>query len=92
MIIKKLAGDHGTVSKFTCSNLAKFMHQNKGEYTGDFVDGVLLDNFIVATKRGYAAFLETYVNPNMSTYTVYFQKGAAADIWKLWDAYTSKVF
>ena len=32
----------------------KWFHQNEAKYTGDFVEGVLLDNFVIATKRGFA--------------------------------------
>lgn len=51
----------------------KWMHQNNGTYTGDFVDGCMLDNFIVETKRGYAAFYEHCTNEWTSVYRVEFQ-------------------
>ena len=54
-------------------NLEKWLHQNHGTYTGDFVEGCLLDNFIVETKRGYAVFYEHYVNEWSSVYRVEFQ-------------------
>ena len=52
--------------------LEKWMHQNKGEYTADYFDGCLLDNFIVCTKNGIAAVYEHYVNSNMSNYLIKF--------------------
>ena len=33
--------------------LEKWMHQNRAEYTGAFVEGTLLDNFVIACKRGF---------------------------------------
>lgn len=53
-------------------NFEKWFHQNKGEYGGDFVEGVLLDSFTVVTKRGVAAFYDTFVNTNESCYTIKF--------------------
>lgn len=54
-------------------NFPKWFHQNKAEYTGDYEEGCLLDNFIVETKRGYAVFYEHYLNANSSDYLVEFQ-------------------
>ena len=62
----------------------KWFHQNKAEYTGDFVEGSLLDNFVIETKRGFAAIYEKYVNEWTSCYHVVFQKGAAQDVFKQW--------
>ncbi len=50
----------------------KWMQQNKAEFTGDYVTGVLQDSFVVATKRGYAFFYEHYLNEWSSDYAVYF--------------------
>ena len=55
--------------------LGKWLHQNKAEYTGDYYDGVLLDNFVVQTKNGIAAIYEHYINPNKSDYLVKFERG-----------------
>lgn len=59
------------------ADLEKWMYQNKAVYTGDFVEGCLLDNFMVQTKRGHAAIYEHYLNPNSSDYLVYFQPGCS---------------
>lgn len=40
----------------------KWMHQNDAQFTGAFFDGVLLDNFVLSCKRGYAAVYEHHVN------------------------------
>ena len=50
----------------------KWAHQNQIEYTGDFVEGVLLDNFVVFTKHGIAALYAHYLNPWQSNYIVEF--------------------
>lgn len=55
--------------------LEMWMHQNKAEYTGDFVDGVLLDNFVLSTQRGFAFVYEHYLNPNQSDYLVIYAIG-----------------
>ena len=46
--------------------LDKWMYQNKAIYTGDYIEGCLLDNFVVGTRRGYAAIYENYINANRS--------------------------
>lgn len=66
------------------ANFEKWAHQNNAEYTGDFLCGCLLDNFVMVTKRGYAAFYEHYVNGGMSDYYVEFQAGAAKDVFNAW--------
>lgn len=70
--------------KISPSNLKKWLHQNKAENTGEFVEGSLLDNFVVSCKRGFAAVYERYVNPWVSEYLVEFQAGSAPDVWKRW--------
>lgn len=52
--------------------LEKWIHQNTAGYTGDFFQGVLLDNFVLSCRRGYAFLYENYVNSNMSNYLVKF--------------------
>ena len=53
-------------------DLEKWMYQNKAEYTGNYVEGVLQDSFVVATKRGYAFFYDHCLNAWSSDYAVYF--------------------
>ena len=62
----------------------RWMHQNGGTFSGEWVDGCLIDSFIIATRRGYAAFYEHYVNTWTSDYYVEFQPGAAQDVFKTW--------
>lgn len=65
-------------------DLEKWIHQNKAEYTGDFVDGRLLDNFVLACKRGIAAVYEHYLNCWTSDYLVEFEPGKAEEVWRHW--------
>ena len=51
--------------------LDMFMHQNKGEVI-DCVEGSLLDNLLINTKRGTVALYEHYVNCWTSNYEVKF--------------------
>ncbi len=78
--------DKTKVTAFTLNprDLEKWMHQNRAVYVGDFVEGCLLDNFVLACKNGFAAVYEKYVNPNMSTYYVEFQRGAAQRVFCNW--------
>ena len=53
-------------------DINKWLHQNQAEYTGDFFEGCLLDNFIVSCKNGIAALYEHYSNCWSSCYEVHF--------------------
>lgn len=57
----KLASDH----------LEMWLHQNRA-FIEECAEGCLLDNYLVTTKRGQAAIIETYVNCWTSCYTVHF--------------------
>lgn len=69
-----------TSFRIGATNLEKWMAQNKAEYTGDFVDGALLDNFMLACKRGFAAVYEHYLNCWSSDYLVEFESGIAQNV------------
>ena len=62
----------------------KWMYQNGAEYAGDYVEGCLLDNFVVSTRRGFAAVYENYVSEWASDYYGEFQPGAAQDVFSNW--------
>lgn len=66
------------------TNLEKWMRQNKAKYTGTFIEGCLLDNFVLVCKRGFAAVYERYVNCWTSNYMIEFQPGPAQDVWRGW--------
>lgn len=69
---------------FDQAGLEKWMHQNRAEYTGAFVDGTLLDNFVLVCKRGFAAVYEHPLNEWCSDYRVEFEVGAAQEVWSRW--------
>lgn len=59
--------------RFIVKQMEKWEHQNGAEHTGDFFEGVLLDNYVLACKRGYAAHYERYVNPWTSAHEIRFE-------------------
>lgn len=61
-----------TTFQIGIADMNKWIHQNNAEYTGDFVDGVLADSFMLSCKRGTAAIYEHYVNEWSSNYLVLF--------------------
>lgn len=68
--------------------------QNDGE-TVDGVDGCLLDNFVVACRRGWAFVYEHYLNPWESNYRVKFvpykdEDGCRA-AWDEWETFREEV-
>lgn len=69
----------------------KWMHQNAGEYVGEFAEGCLLDNFVVMTKRGFAAFYEHYLNEWSSDYYVEFEPGAAQGVFANWYKFEAEI-
>jgi hypothetical protein len=69
---------------FNQSGLDKWIHQNQAKYTGAFLNGVLLDNFVLCCKRGFAAIYEYPLNEWSSCYRVEYEHGAAQEVWKRW--------
>lgn len=55
------------------NKLDMWLHQNRAECIGNHVEGCLLDNFIVSTKRGVAAIYEHCLNEWSSNYYVEFE-------------------
>ena len=53
------------------ASLEKWLYQNDGEIV-EILEGCLLDSYLIETKRGTAAIMETYATPNSSKYTLYF--------------------
>lgn len=70
--------------------LGKWMAQNAAEYTGDFVEGCLLDNFVLAVKRGFAAVYEYPVSAWSSVYRVVWEAGAAQNLFREWYAFEAE--
>lgn len=73
-----------TTFRIRPDDLDKWMHQNKAKYTGAFVEGCLLDNFVLVCKRGFAAVYECHLNEWSSTYQVEFEAGTAQEVWRRW--------
>jgi hypothetical protein len=85
--------DAAGVTRFRISagrDMEKWINQNSAEYTGDFSPGCLLDNFVMVTRRGYAAFYENVVNCWTSDYFVEFQPGPAQDVFRKWYAFETE--
>lgn len=73
----------------TNMDLEKILYQNKVS-DFDYIDcfeGCLLDSLFVATKRGYMAILETFVNCWSSCYTIHFSE-SENEIYSIWEKYT----
>ena len=64
--------DGVTAAYIGSTDFGQWMKQNQGEYTGEYVEGCLLDSFVVATKRGYAFFYEHFLNTGSSDYEMFF--------------------
>lgn len=62
----------GKIVKFYIDSmqLEKWLYQNKAEFTGNCIEGVLLDNFGICTPKGFAFIYESYVNANQSRYYI----------------------
>lgn len=78
-------------------SLSRWMHQNKAQYTGAYVEGVLVDSFVVETKRGVAAIYEHALNEWTSNYCIEFtdykngfKNGEVDKIWSDWYAFEEK--
>jgi hypothetical protein len=65
-------------------DIGRWLHQNHTIPTGDFVEGCLLDNWVVATKRGFAAIYEHYLNPNSSCYRIVWEDSTAQNMFAQW--------
>lgn len=78
----------GTITKIRMNPtyLQMWLHQNNAQIS-DCLEGVLLDNLLVLTKRGWAAIYENAINANASDYIIEFQTGTAPDVFKHWDAF-----
>jgi len=68
------------------AEMGKWVVQNNAVYTGDFIDGTLLDNFTVWTRRGMAIITEYIENCWTSSYLVRWSKDESL-IWDLWDEF-----
>ena len=64
-------------------NLDQIIKQNRA-FVDDVIEGCLLDDLYLITKRGYMLLLETYANANSSIYTMYFDTDSSAfdEMWE----------
>ena len=71
-----------------------WIRQNDGE-TVDAVEGCLLDNFVVACRRGWAFVYEHFVNAWSSNYLVIFvpykDEAACRAAWDEWEVFRDSV-
>ena len=67
--------------------IEKLIHQNQAIEL-EYKEGCLLDNYLIATKRGYMAIIEQYVNCWSSCYKCYFSTNES-DIYSIWDKMTA---
>lgn len=81
------------------NDVEMWLKQNNGDYTGDCVEGCLLDNFMVQTPYGYAFFKEIALNCWTSCYEVYYgfdRKNHVAwndiynEVWNMWYDFEAK--
>lgn len=64
--------EDSAMTEFIIKDFDKWFHQNRAEYTGAFFEGVLLDNFVLDCKRGYAFVYEHALTEWTSAYRVKF--------------------
>ena len=66
-------------------------YENEAEQTGDFFDGVLLDNYMLKCRDGYCAVFEEYVNEWTSRHVYKLARyDDQADIDELWDEFYAR--
>lgn len=80
------------LKSFTISpaGMNRWIEENRAEHTGDFVEGVLLDNFVLSCEWGYAAVYEVHLNEWSSIYRVEYETGEAKDVWKRWHEFEAR--
>ena len=80
--------------RFGAITIDKWMYQNSA-FVEDFLDGCLLDNMLLQTRRGVAFVKETVLNTWSSTYTLYFAAYKDADavdaVYNMWSEFADAV-
>lgn len=80
------------IGPYTCFSIKPgeafnaWIHQNAGEII-DVREGVLLDNYLIACKKGLAIFQEEYVTEWSSRYFIRFERGAGDHAYKAWEQF-----
>jgi len=77
------------ITKFRVENEAKWEHQNRAEYTGDFIEGVTQDSYVLACKRGYAfvyarSSAAGWVSWHEYKFAPYKDREACDELWHEW--------
>lgn len=80
------------ISTFMVDNEAKWERQNDAEYTGDYVEGVTCDSYVLACKRGYAFVYSRskaagWVAWHEYKFAPYKDKEACDALWDEWYAF-----
>jgi len=79
-------GENMTIEKF----LHQLGHADRDYFVMDIFEGVLLDSLLIEGPRGVYFLKDTYLNPNSSTYTVYFGEYGTDDentVNNMWDTF-----
>lgn len=80
--------------RFESMTIDKWIHQNSA-IVEDFLDGCLLDNMLLQTRRGVAFVKETFINTWCSTYTLYFAAYKDLDavdaVYNMWSEFADAV-
>lgn len=80
--------------RFGAMTIDKWVHQNSA-IIEDFLEGCLLDNMLLQTRRGVAFVRETFINTWSSTYTLYFaaytDAGAVDAVYTMWNDFADAV-
>ena len=68
--------------------IENLLKEKSGEII-DCIEGVLLDSILIDSAAGYIAIMDTFVNSNMSIYTVYTAENETdnAAIFEMWGKY-----
>ena len=80
--------------RFESMTIDKWIHQNSA-IVEDFLEGCLLDNMLLQTRRGVAFVKETFINTWCSTYTLYFaaykDRDAVDAVYNMWYEFADAV-
>lgn len=83
--------DNGITTFYIGSTeLEWWMQQHGAEYTGDIIEGCLLDNFVLECEGGFAAVYERYLTEWTSDYVIEFEAGCAETVWRQWYEFRAK--
>lgn len=77
-----------TKMRIRLKDAPRWEHQNSAEYTGEYIEGVLTDNYVLACKRGWCFVYEAtdgwYPNTPIYKFAAYKDKEACEELWNEW--------